>query len=102
MTGIDETRLSDLLAESVTRALQSSAHEDRLKAVVHEAVNHTLVSLGFDIEEPKEMRKDMTHLRTWRETTESVKNKTTLAIVGILVSGILAAIWVGIKELVHK
>lgn len=54
--------------------------------------------LGLKVDDPIEVQKDFQHLREWRETTESVKAKGLLAVVGVVASGLCAALWLGLKE----
>ncbi|URA07158.1 PHA00649 superfamily protein [Xanthomonas phage Mallos] len=58
--------------------------------------------LGVKIDDPIEVQKDFQHLRDWRQTTESIKSKGMLTMTGVLLSGLLAAAWVGIKEFLNK
>lgn len=71
-------------------------------ALIREAVRETFLMLGVKVDDPIEVQKDFQHLREWRNTTESIKSKGLLTVMGILVSGMLAALWVGIKEFVGK
>lgn len=72
-----------------------------VKETVQQTLNETFVRLGVAIDDPIEVQKDFQHLRDWRVTTDAVKNKAMLASIGLLVSGALAAIWVGIKDSVR-
>ena len=38
----------------------------------------------------------------WRTTTGAIKSKGLMTLMGILVSGLVAAAWVGIKDFVGK
>lgn len=77
-----------------------------------------LVSLGMDPEYPLEVQKDMAalrelrnllddqefqrdmlHLRKWRKSMDSVQSKGLLAIVGMIVAGGIATLWIGFKDL---
>jgi hypothetical protein len=54
------------------------------------AVKSTLLSLGINIEDPKEIvaaQLDFRHLRAWRESTEAVKRKALLTAVTVVVTG---------------
>ncbi len=68
--------------------------EDLVKATVKE----TLLQLGADVDNPREMQADFQALREWREAYSSVKKKTLLTFIGILVGGLVAAVWVGLKS----
>jgi hypothetical protein len=75
---------------------------EEARALIREAVRETFLMLGVKVDDPIEVQKDFQHLREWRNTTESIKSKGLLTVMGILVSGMLAALWVGIKEFVGK
>lgn len=75
---------------------------EEARALIREAVRETFLMLGVKVDDPIEVQKDFQHLREWRNTTESIKSKGLLTVMGILVSGMLAALWVGIKEFVDK
>jgi len=83
-----------------------------------EAVAELFLKLGLDISNPievqrdmaalravserindPEMLNDMTYLRELRVTSESIKSKTLLTLVGIVVAGICSALVLGIKSL---
>ena len=68
------------------------------KRVISEAVKETLLHLGLDIDNPAELRKDFNHLRDWRESSESIKRHAISTIVGTLVTGGLALLFVGLKD----
>lgn len=72
---------------------------DEARALIREAVRETFLMLGLKVDDPIEVQKDFQHLREWRSTTESVKAKGMLATVGVVVSGLAAALWIGLKEL---
>lgn len=72
---------------------------DEARALIREAVRETFLMLGVKVDDPIEVQKDFQHLREWRSTTESVKAKSLLAVVGVVVSGLAAAIWMGIREM---
>ncbi|MBB5277777.1 hypothetical protein HNR26_003866 [Rhizobium rosettiformans] len=83
-----------------------------------EAVTETFLLLGIDVTSPLEVQRDMaalrvlssrsddpevgrdmTYLRELRLTSESIKSKTLLSFVGILVAGLVSAIVVGAKSI---
>ena len=71
-------------------------------ALIRATVRETFLMLGVKVDDPIEVQKDFQHLRDWRCTTDSIKSKGVLAIVGLATSGLLAALWVGFKELVKN
>lgn len=61
------------------------------------ATAETLKALGIDMAQPFEMQRDFAHLRSWRLSVEAMRTKTILTAVGILVTGVLGAVWLAIK-----
>jgi len=72
--------------------------EAQLRSIIKESVQEALVTIGIQADDPIEMQKDFQHLREWRMTTDSVKRKSVGTIVGILVAGGCAALWMGFKD----
>jgi hypothetical protein len=76
--------------------------EEKLQALlrdaVRQAVNETFIRLGVQIDNPLEMQKDFQHLRDWRVTTDGMKTKALLAAVGLLATGLAAALWLGVRS----
>ncbi|UYA98706.1 hypothetical protein P9A44_gp36 [Xanthomonas phage vB_Xar_IVIA-DoCa5] len=75
---------------------------DEARTIIREAVRETFLMLGVKVDDPIEVQKDFQHLREWRSTTESIKSKGMLTLVGIAVSGLAAALWLGLKELFSR
>ena len=80
------------------------------------AVESTLTMLGIDHENPletqqdmaalrelrelvhdEEFRKDLAYIRSWRLAMSKIQSKGILTIVGLVVAGICAAVWAGVK-----
>lgn len=72
--------------------------KEQLRELMHETVIDTLTKIGLQADNPIETQKDFQHLRDFRTTTEAVKRKSILMLVGLLFSGIGAAIWLGVKS----
>lgn len=75
---------------------------DEARALIRETVRETFLMLGVKVDDPIEVQKDFQHLREWRTTTGSIKSKGLMTLMGLLVSGLVAAAWVGIKNFVGK
>ncbi|UTC27986.1 hypothetical protein [Stenotrophomonas phage A1432] len=75
---------------------------EEARLVIRESVREAFLMLGIKVDDPIEVQKDFQHLREWRNTTDAVKRKGLLTIIGILTTGFLAALWLGIKEFAHK
>lgn len=101
--------------EHIKALMQQVADEAAGKAVAQ-----TLTSLGVDANDPFEVQKDMQalrelrdmmtseefkadmmHLRKWRKAMDGVQNKGMLTVVGLAVSGIGAALWLGFQAMLQ-
>jgi hypothetical protein len=90
-------------------------------AAARAAVKDALTALGIDPNNPleaqrdmaalrelrdtvtdEEYQRDMLHLRRWRKAMDGVQDKGTLTAVGIVTSGAIAALWLGIKTLISS
>lgn len=73
--------------------------EQELEEIAVRVTRRVLHDLGINTENPFEVRRDFEFVREWRRTTESVRDKSILTIVGILVAGSLAMVWLGVRHL---
>jgi len=81
-------------------------------------VREVLESMGFDVSDRLEMQRqmaavrelttlmadpnfkaDLVHLRTWRMATEKARTVSFAAAITIITTGVLGALWMGIKGL---
>lgn len=79
--------------------------DEKYKAFVEEAVEQTLLRLGLNTstsEDILELQRDFQHLRAWRKTTKNIERQSLLLVLGSLITGFLAAAWLGIKSLILK
>lgn len=72
--------------------------EAEIEQIVRRTVRQTLTELGVEASDPVRMQRDFQWLRDWRETSESVRRKGLLTIIGILVAGTLGALWMGLQH----
>lgn len=70
----------------------------QLKKVLKETVLDTLTQLGIEHQEPFEMQKDFQHLRELRVSTEEIKKKGLLTLVGIFAASSVGVIVLGLKD----
>ncbi|WFU18878.1 hypothetical protein [Bradyrhizobium sp. CB3481] len=80
---------------------QRNRQED-FDARVLKAVTTKPNSFGIDEEERSELRVDFQHLRWWRRNVEQAQSYIFKAIVTVTVTGIVGAVWFGIKGTVGK
>lgn len=76
--------------------------QEELKAIVATTVDEVLIRIGIDHSNPVEMQKDFAHLRKWRGAVDTAQSTSMLTALGILTSGFLAALWLGIKSQLEK
>lgn len=76
--------------------------EKEVRLIVEETVKTTLANLGITIDDPREVQKDLIHLREWRLTLQKVRNQSMVSALGIIVTGVLGALFLGIRELLKR
>jgi hypothetical protein len=74
--------------------------EGDIKRVVSEAVKETMLLLGVQIDDPTEVQKDFAHLRKWRVSVESATSTGMLTVLGVLITGALGALWMGLLSMI--
>ena len=84
------------------------------------SVARTLTALGVDANDPFGVQKDMQalrelrgmlssddfkadmmHLRKWRKAMDGVQNKGMLTVVGLAITGVGAALWIGFQAMLQ-
>ncbi len=76
--------------------------EADIKKIVSETVKETMLLLGVKIDDPVEMQKDFAHLRSWREAVDTARSTSMLTALGILVTGALGALWLGLQAMLTR
>jgi hypothetical protein len=85
-----------------TLAEQQRFRHDDIDAVVLKAVATILTSFGIEEEDRKELRADFQHLRRWRRSVEQAQSYTFKAVITVIVTGFLGALWLGVKATLGK
>jgi hypothetical protein len=85
-----------------TLAEQQRNHQDDIDAAVVKTVATILISFGIEEEDRQELRADFQHLRRWRKSVEQAQSFTFKAIITIIVTGVLGAVWLGVKAMLGK
>jgi hypothetical protein len=85
-----------------TLAEQQRIHHEDIDAVVLKTVATILTSFGIEEEDRRELRADFQHLRRWRRSVEQAQSYTFKAVITVIVTGLLGAIWLGIKATLAK
>jgi hypothetical protein len=100
--------MNELRAEEIrtivaeTLAEQQRLHQDDIDAVVLKTIVTILTSFGIEEEDRRELRADFQHLRRWRKSVEQAQSYTFKAVITIIVTGFVGAVWLGLKVLLGK
>jgi NADPH-dependent glutamate synthase beta subunit-like oxidoreductase len=94
----DEIRA--IIAE--TLAEQHRLQQESIDAVVLKVVASVLASLGIEDDDRKEVRADFQHLRRWRKSVEQAQSYTFKAVITVVATGLMGAIWLGVKVALGK
>lgn len=65
---------------------------------VRDAVRDELQRFGFNVDDPQEVRKDMAFLTKDREIREKMCDQARIVSVGVVITAVLAALWIGFKS----
>jgi hypothetical protein len=82
----------DVLAE------QNASHDE----VVLKTLAAILTSFGIEEEDRQEIRADFAHLRRWRKSVEQAQTYTFKAVITVIATGVVGALWMGIKSALGK
>jgi hypothetical protein len=66
---------------------------DEIKQIVHASVLQALGHLGFTVDDPHAIQKDMIHLRSSRQAQEEMAKWIKRTTVGICLTGLLYMLW---------
>ena len=90
-----QDELREMIRSELAQVHQPSAVH--IQEVVRTAVQETLITMGMDASDRLGLQKDMAFIRELRETSEKVKARGLFVLVGLLVTALCTAIWLGIK-----
>jgi hypothetical protein len=94
------TALRDIVAETLIEQ-QRICRED-IDAVVVRTVATILTSFGIEEEDRQELRADLQSLRRWRRSVEQAQSYALKAVITVIATGLLAAIWLGLGAALGK
>jgi hypothetical protein len=100
MTEMHEANIRAIVIE--TLAEQQRIHREEIDAVVVKTVATILTSFGIEEADRRELRADFQHLRRWRRSVEQAQSYTFKAVITVIATGLLGAIWLGIKTTLAK
>jgi ABC-type transporter Mla maintaining outer membrane lipid asymmetry permease subunit MlaE len=85
-----------------TLAEQQRLRFEDIDAVVLRTIATILTSFGIEEEDRKELRADFQHLRRWRKSVEQAQSYTFKAVITVIVTGFVGAVWLGFKVMLGK
>lgn len=97
---MDESAVKAVVAEVL--AEQKRLHNNEVDEVVLKTIATILTSFGIEEEDRQELRADFQHLRRWRKSVEQAQTYTFKAIVTVIATGFVGAVWLGIKAALGK
>ncbi len=101
---LSQDELKVLIRDAIRAYDQSSPRltRDDIESVVQDTVAQMMTGMGLDHNNPLEIQQDFARLREWRLAAEKIKTKSMMVILGIVIAGGAAALWVGFKIMVGK
>lgn len=84
----------------VKDVLSEQMHEQ--DEIVLKTIATILTSFGIEEEDRKEIRADFVHLRRWRKSVEQAQSYTFKTVITVIATGIIGALWLGIKAMLGK
>lgn len=85
-----------------TLAEHHRLQQDSIDAIVLKAVASVLASVGIEDDDRKEVRADFQHLRRWRKSVEQAQTYTFKAVITVIATGLMGAVWLGVKVVLSK
>jgi hypothetical protein len=100
MTTTRDDYIKAVVAE--TLAEQQRLHHEDIDAVALKTMAIVLTSFGIEDGDRRELRADLQHLRRWRKSVEQAQSYTFKAVITIIVSGFVGAVWLGVRAMLGK
>ncbi len=100
MNAAEDEDIKAIVAEML--AEERRLHYGDIDAIVLRAITIILTSFGIEEEDRRELRADFEHLRRWRKSVEQVQSYTFKAVVTVIVTGLVGAVWLGVKAMLAK
>jgi hypothetical protein len=85
-----------------TLAEQHRLQQANIDAIVLRTVASVLASFGIDDGDRRELRADFQHLRRWRTSVEQAQSYTFKAVITVIATGLMGAVWLGVKVVLGK
>ena len=100
MSGLRNEDIRAVVLE--TLAEQQKLYREEVDSIVLRAVATILTSFGIDTDDRRELRADLQHLRRWRRSVEQAQSYTFKAAITVIVTGLVGAVWLGLKVMLGR
>lgn len=95
-----DDEIKAIVAETLVE--QHRLQQESIDAIVSKVVASVLNSLGIEDDDRKELRADFQHLRRWRKSVEQAQSYTFKAVITVVATGLMGAVWLGVKVALGK
>jgi hypothetical protein len=95
-----ENEIKAIVAEAL--AEHHRLQQENINAIVLNAVASVLASFGIEDDDRRELRADLQHLRRWRRSVEQAQSYTFKAVIMVIATGLMGAVWLGVKVVLGK
>jgi cytochrome P450 len=102
---LQDAPVTEAEVRQVVQAVLDAEKEKRASEVDDVALKTMAVILsafGIEDEDRKEIRADFIHLRKWRKSVEQAQSYTFKTIITVIATGVVGALWMGIKAALGK
>jgi hypothetical protein len=73
-----------------------------LDAAATKTIATILLSFGIEEDDRKEVKADFEHLRRWRKSVEQATSYSFKAVITVIATGVIGALWLGFKTMLGK
>jgi hypothetical protein len=85
-----------------TLAEQHRLQQANIDAIILKNVASVLASFGIEDNDRKELRADFQHLRRWRTSVEQAQSYTFKAVITVIATGLMGAVWLGVNVVLGR
>jgi hypothetical protein len=86
----------------VSEVLAEQKRANDVDQVVMKTIATILTSFGIEEDDRIELKADFSHLRRWRKSVEQAQSYTFKAVITIIVTGLVGAVWLGFKVMLGR
>jgi broad-specificity NMP kinase len=97
---MQDEEIKAIVAE--TLAEQDRLQQANIDAIALKTVASVLACFGIEDDDRKELRADFQHLRRWRTSVEQAQSYTFKAVITVIATGLMGAVWLGVKVVLAK